>query len=77
MINTSEDLEHFADRIAEAVSRRMDSRPLLVDRHELADLLGVSVPTIERMQRARRIPVVRIGRLVKYNPEAVMRALSD
>jgi hypothetical protein len=48
-------------------------QPRLVDRHELARRLGVSVPTIERN---KAIPCIRLGRRVLYDTDQVIAALS-
>lgn len=53
------------------------SEPLLVDRHRLATLLGVSVPTISRMTSSGEIPSKLIGTRRLYCPAAVVDALPD
>lgn len=70
------DLASLTDAIAEAVAAKMATMPRLVDRNALAHLLGVSVPTIERMQSDGQIPVVRLNRRVMYDPDAVVNTLS-
>lgn len=70
------DLETLTSAIADAVAVRLASTPRLVDRNALARLIGVSVPTIERLQRERKIPIVRAGARVLYDPVAVITALS-
>lgn len=42
----------------------------LVSQEELADILGVSVLTLYR-QRKRGMPYSRIGRQIRYDPDAV------
>ncbi len=70
------DLETLTSAIADAVAVRLANTPRLVDRNALARLIGVSVPTIERLQRERKIPIVRAGARVLYDPDAVIAALS-
>lgn len=69
-------LEDLSEEIADRVFKRLAKQPALVDRYGLSDVISVSVPTIERLQRDGRIPVVRIGRRVLYDVKAVLAALS-
>lgn len=47
-------------------------------RPELAEVLGLTVRGIDSLTRRRVIPVVKLsGRAVRYNPEAVQRALDN
>lgn len=73
---TPADFDNVIDRIAHRVAAVIAQQPRLVDRNDLAKMLNVSVPTIERLQRDGGIPVVRIGRRVLYSPDAVIAALS-
>jgi len=41
----------------------------MLSRREAAEKLGVSLPTFDRICKAQRIPVVRIGRSVKVSEE--------
>ena len=43
----------------------------------LADFLSVSVSTVRRMTRDGQLPVVRVRTAVRYDPEAVVRWLTD
>jgi len=49
----------------------------LVDEHEIARLLRVSVSKIrsDRFSRRPSIPVVRVGRSVRYHPGSVFAAV--
>jgi len=49
----------------------------LLNTTELADHLSVSASTVRRLVRDRQIPVVRVRTRVRYDPEAVVRALTD
>lgn len=71
-----QEIAALADAVAEQVVDKLTSRPRLVDRYELAKLLSVSVPTIERLSAAGDIPLVRMGRRVLYDPAAVIAARS-
>ena len=69
------EIEQLADLLAEKVASRLAHQPKLVDRYRIAELLGLSVPTIDRRVRSGRIPVIRDGRRVLFNPESVIQAL--
>lgn len=77
MILTPAELDRLVDRIADAVASKLASQPKLVDRHALAQIIGVSVATIERLQASGKLPFVRLKRLVRYDVDAVIAALSD
>ena len=47
----------------------------LYTRKEIADYIGVSERTISNMMRTRRIPVIRIGGNVRFDPVKVRKAL--
>jgi excisionase family DNA binding protein len=47
----------------------------LLNRREIAQFLGVSERTIGNMVAQRRIPIVRWGRNVRFDPMKVRRAL--
>lgn len=70
---TPSELESLSIKIAEQVMAMLVQQPRLVDRHELARRLGVSVPTIERH---KSIPYIRLGRRVLYDIDQVVAALS-
>lgn len=72
-----QDLSSWADLVADRVADKLAKRPMLVDRVELAQLLGVSIPTVERLSAAGKIPLVRLGRRVLYDPVAVIEARSS
>ena len=68
------------DRIAEAVADRLApllaTRPRLVDADTLAVMLSVSRPTVDRYRASGLIPSVGVGRARRYDPDAVIAALS-
>jgi excisionase family DNA binding protein len=49
--------------------------PLLVTAKELAPMLGCSWRHVLTLRDQRLIPYVRLGRLVRYNPEEVRQAI--
>ena len=51
--------------------------PRLVDGDRMAELAGVSRPTIDRAVRDDIIPSVMIGRCRRYEPRAVIDALAN
>ncbi len=65
-------LELLADMIAERV---MKQRRCL-DKTELAEKIGVSVSTIERLMAEKKIPFIKPNRRVLFDIEAVVAALS-
>jgi excisionase family DNA binding protein len=69
------EVEKLGEKVAEIVTAYLSNRPRLVDRNELASILRCSVPTIERLQSRGAIPVVRIGRIVRYDADQVVEAL--
>lgn len=49
--------------------------PLLLDIHQLAQALGVGRTTVENWTRSRRIPSIKIKRVLRYDLKKVMAAL--
>lgn len=48
----------------------------LIDIDELAHALGVSVSTVRRMMRERRIPVIRLRRSIRFDLAMVRLSLA-
>ncbi|HBE71129.1 MAG TPA: hypothetical protein DDW52_23525 [Planctomycetaceae bacterium] len=46
------------------------------DRHRMAALIGVSVPTLDRMVSAAEIPSLTIGNRRLFDADAVIEALT-
>ena len=68
------EIDALADRVAERVAALM-SRPsddALIDVHAVAELLGCSVPTVERLTKSGELPSVKIGRLRRYHRSVVL-----
>jgi excisionase family DNA binding protein len=51
--------------------------PVLVDITEIADHLGVSVRHVRRLVAERRIPYVKWGNLLRFDPSEIARWLDD
>jgi excisionase family DNA binding protein len=47
------------------------SLPALLDASELAERLGITERHVRRLVAERRIPFVKVGRFVRFNPGAV------
>jgi len=63
------EIDALADAIADRVSSRLSSHvdiDALVDCHQVAELLGCSVPTVERLTKSGEIPSCKVGRLRRY-----------
>ncbi len=69
---TAGQLELLADMVAERLARQ----PRCVDKHELAQKLGVSTSTVERLMAEKKVPVLRLKRRVLFDIEAVLAALA-
>jgi len=49
----------------------------LIDQRELARLLGCNPRTISNLLRRRRIPVIKVGSLNRFQPDRVVAALAE
>jgi excisionase family DNA binding protein len=52
-------------------AREETSLPALLDAPELAKRLGITERHVRRLVAERRIPFVKVGRFVRFNPSAV------
>ena len=57
------------------MSHNMFMQSGLFTRKQIADYIGVSERTISNMMRQRRIPVIKIGKSVRFDPSKVRKAL--
>jgi excisionase family DNA binding protein len=57
------------------MSHNMFTQSGLFTRKQIADYIGVSERTISNMMRQRRIPVIKIGKSVRFDPTKVRKAL--
>jgi excisionase family DNA binding protein len=71
---TPSELNTLADQVAERVVALLNSRPSdgFIDKHQAAELLGCSVPTVERRTADGSIPSHKIGRLRRYLPSELL-----
>lgn len=74
---TPVELETFADAVADRVADRLANRRRLLTRHELSQVIGVSVPKLDTMLRDDELPVIRVGRKVLFDPHAVIAHLAN
>ncbi len=49
----------------------------LLSARQAASLLGIKLATLRKWTYERRIPCVRLGRRVLYDPEALKRVIRD
>jgi len=77
------DPEEFRDSITSAVVAAIRpllaeaQEPRLVDGDRMAELAGVSRPTVDRAVKDGLIPSVKIGRRRLYEPRAVIDSLAS
>ena len=73
---TPRELDELADAISERVVVRLSSRPAdgLIGKQEAAELLGCSVPTVERLTRSGAIPSHKVGKLRRYRASEILTA---
>ncbi len=47
----------------------------IIGRKELCERLDITEPTVIRWEKKKRIPVIRIGSVIRYNWNAVIKSL--
>lgn len=52
-----------------------DALPHLLTIEELAEHLGVTVRHVRRQVAERRVPFIKVGRLVRFDPDEIARWL--
>lgn len=75
---TIEDLRGLiAAAVADAMPKTIQAAPVaeIIDRNELLKRLSISEPTIIRWEKKGKIPVLHIGTVVRYDYQAVLKAL--
>lgn len=60
----------------ETAAARAGELPKLLDPHGLATRLGITERHVRRLVAERRIPFVKVGRFVRFEPEAVIAWLA-
>lgn len=73
---TPNEVNELIDRVADAFVAKLSAAERLLDRTQLAEKLAVSIQTVERMAKTKRIPSVKLGRLVRFNYTDVLQALT-
>jgi len=77
------ELEQLAELIADKVSERLAGQSsgsnldTYLDSHGAAELLGCSVPTIERLTKAGKLQSVKLGRLRRYRRSDVLSMTTE
>ncbi|MCA9213794.1 MAG: DNA-binding protein [Planctomycetales bacterium] len=62
--------------ISDGVAERLGNQRRLVDRPQLAEIVGLSVATIDRRIRAGKISCIRDGRRVLFDPAVTISELA-
>lgn len=55
---------------------RTTAEPVLVTARRVAEVLGISVPSVYRLAAAGELPSVRVGGSVRFDPAAVAAAVT-
>jgi excisionase family DNA binding protein len=50
---------------------RVSALPVLLDQRQLSETLGITERHVRRLVAERRIPFVKVGRFVRFDPAAV------
>ncbi len=75
------DLQELTQAVAAVVVAQLtpllqaSHEPRLVDRVRMAELLGISLPSLDRMVSSDEIPSVTIGTRRLFNPASVISSL--
>lgn len=69
--------EVVKEAVSEVVSRAEQKEVRYYSRNELAQMLGVSLPTITRMVKQGRITPRRLGKRVLFNSKEIEAALKE
>jgi len=66
------------DRVGQSsTGSGVEHLPQLLDGPTLARLLGTTERHVRRLVAERRIPFVRVGRFIRFEPNAIARWLED
>lgn len=82
LILKSADVHALAELLADAVAKRVQPmitsrQSKLVDRPTMAELANISVPMLDRLVAAKKIPSVTAGKRRLFDPDRVVEALSN
>lgn len=75
MLSNTE-IESITNRLSEKIANQLSQPPLLLTQKELTNRTTLSRSTIYRYVKKEVIPVVRVGRRLLFEPDAVLKALS-
>ena len=64
--------EALANRLCKKLKLGTDEPASLLDVNQVAELLGCSVATVERLTRSGSLPSIKIGRLRRYRPNEIV-----
>ncbi|WP_304735025.1 DUF3853 family protein [Duncaniella muris] len=72
-------LNLIADKVAERLAKliKPDSEPKYYNRKEIATILHVSLPTIDRMMQDGRLTAKRVGRRVLFDAQTIDKAVKE
>lgn len=72
-------LNRLADKVAERLAKliKPDSEPRYYNRNEVAAILHVSLPTIDRMMQDGRLTAKRVGRRVLFDAQTIDEAVKE
>ncbi|MCY3010270.1 MAG: helix-turn-helix domain-containing protein [Planctomycetota bacterium] len=76
---TPHEIDRLADLLADRIAERLSASSggdILLDAHGAAELIGCSVPTIQRRTKLGEIPSTKLGRLRRYRRSDLL-ALSE
>lgn len=71
-----EDRDAIITGVTEAIRPMLESRPRLVDADTLGQILGYSRAHVDRLRASGAIPSIGEGRARRFDPSAVIVALS-
>ena len=72
---SEQNLSSIIEGVVQALSELLATKPALVDKETMAAILSISIPTLDRMQRAEKIPSIKIGSRRLYQPDSVIAAI--
>ncbi len=73
---TPNEIELLADALADRLAERVSDGDGWIDVHGAASVLSCSVPTVERLVAAGKIPSIKVGRLRRFR-RADLLALNE
>ena len=74
---TPVEIDRFATLVADRVADKLANQPRLVDRHQLAKTVGLSVASIDRRLRDGDISCIRSGSRVLFDPTVAIAELAS